>query len=273
MPSHPNSASTTGTNTPTSSQGPSQSSSSYLSYPVTHIASSLYRRLTEPSLHRPAPLKAPSNTSLNDMRNGVYTPPHRTASPFQPPPLTPLTLSGLTESSILSRAVAEEIRLLVPPRLQLADIWKLAYSLENDGVSLATLYNKCSSPRIPRGSSFILVIQDGAGGVRSCFPLTPVSTSTDSQVTNIKQSRHQTDLRRIPNRRAQTLPLLLRHRRMFPLARLNPRLHNQHHSPLQPPSTTLGPRHRNRINGPLDHNRFSDTYLILIIITSIPPRP
>ena len=68
---------------------------------------------------------------------------------------------------MLSRAVAEEIRLLVPPRLQLADTWRLAYSLENDGVSLATLYNKCASPKIPRGSSFILVIQDAAGGVRA----------------------------------------------------------------------------------------------------------
>ncbi|KAL2057638.1 hypothetical protein ABVK25_002022 [Lepraria finkii] len=174
MSSLPNSASTTGTTSPLRTPLPSpQSSSSYLSYPVTHIASSLYRRLTDTSPQRPTPSKAPSNTSLNEMRNGVYTPPHRTASPFQPPPLTPLTLSGLTESSILSRAVAEEIRLLVPPRLQLADTWRLAYSLENDGVSLATLYNKCASPRIARGSSFILVIQDAAGGIFGAYLTDP----------------------------------------------------------------------------------------------------
>lgn len=61
--------------------------------------------------------------------------------------------------------MAEEIRLLVPPRLQLADTWRLGYSLEEDGVSLATLYKKCSSPGIPKGCSFVLVVQDGAGGV------------------------------------------------------------------------------------------------------------
>jgi hypothetical protein len=168
------SASASGTNTP------SQSSTSYLSYPVSHTVSSLYRRLTEPSPSHPRPppsLHSPSTQSLattNEMHNGVYTPPYRTASPFQPPPLTPLTLSGTTSSTILSRAVAEEIRLLVPPRLQLADTWSLAYSLEGDGVSLATLYNKCSSPEVPKGSSFVLVVQDAAGGVRlSPFPNPP----------------------------------------------------------------------------------------------------
>ncbi|MCJ1450689.1 oxidation resistance protein 1 [Mycoblastus sanguinarius] len=179
MSSTPKSASTTGTSTP--SDPPSQSSSSsssYLSYPVSHVVSGLYRRLTEPSPNnRPNPLRIQSHTSqkepASDMPHGVYTPPHRTASPFQPPPLTPLTLSGSTSSTILSKAVAEEIRLLVPPRLQLADTWSLAYSLEGDGVSLATLYNKCSSPRLPKGSSFVLVVQDGAGGVRSPLAFLP----------------------------------------------------------------------------------------------------
>lgn len=101
------------------------------------------------------------------MRDGIYTPPHRTASPFQPPPLSPLTLEGITKSSVLSKAVAEEIRLLVPPRLQLADTWRLGYSLEEDGVSLATLYGKCGSVGIKRGAGFVLVVQDGAGGVGS----------------------------------------------------------------------------------------------------------
>lgn len=70
----------------------------------------------------------------------------------------------------MSRAVAEEIRLLVPPRLQLADTWRLGYSLEEDGVSLGTLYGKCGSGGIKRGSGFVLVVQDGAGGVGFPFP-------------------------------------------------------------------------------------------------------
>ena len=159
---------------PSGTSTPSQSA--YLSYPVSQTVSSLFRRLTEPSPNRPkskaSSLHSPSSQSLaasnNEIHNGVYTPPNRTASPFQPPPLTPLTLSGTTPSTILSKAVAEEIRLLVPPRLQLADTWSLAYSLEGDGVSLGTLYKKCTSSNLPRGSSFVLVVQDAAGGVR--FP-------------------------------------------------------------------------------------------------------
>ena len=164
-PKSQSSASTPGATTP------SQSGSGYLSYPVSHVVSGLYRRLTDqsPNRKKPPSLRSQSSHSLaaNDMPNGVYTPPHRTASPFQPPPLTPLVLSGATSSTILSKAVAEEIRLLIPPRLQLADRWSLAYNLEDDGVSLATLFKKCSSPIIPRGSSFVLVVQDAIGAVCS----------------------------------------------------------------------------------------------------------
>lgn len=161
----------TGTSTPTSPPG--QSASTYLSYPVTHIANSLYRRLTDPAAprsHSSSSQKSsrqPLTPPGSDMPNGVYTPPHRNASPFQPPPLTPLSLCGENEeSTVLSKAIAEEIRLLVPPRLQLAETWNLIYSLDNDGVSLATLYHKCASPTLARGCGFIVVVQDAAGGVR-----------------------------------------------------------------------------------------------------------
>ena len=172
---------------------PSASTTTYLSYPVSHVFKGVYRRLTEPSQstsssRNPSPSASSilSPPSANNTHNGIYTPPHRTASPFQPPPLTPLTLVGGPSSSsssssepeaILSKALAEEIRLLVPPRLQLAERWGLVYNLEEDGVSLATLYKKCAASRIPRGSSFVLVVRDGAGGVshlpRPLNPLIP----------------------------------------------------------------------------------------------------
>ncbi|KAL8811480.1 MAG: hypothetical protein Q9223_001660, partial [Gallowayella weberi] len=148
---------------PTPSSAQQHSTKSYFSYPVSHVVSGLYRRLTEPDRVPHTGVLPPP--SLNT-HNGIYTPPQRTASPFQPPPLTPLTLKpgGASSSSlILTRALAEEIRLLVPPRLQLAESWSLAYSLEEDGVSLTTLYSKCASTSIPKGSSFILVIKDAAG--------------------------------------------------------------------------------------------------------------
>ncbi|KKK25022.1 hypothetical protein AOCH_000640, partial [Aspergillus ochraceoroseus] len=92
--------------------------------------------------------------------------PLRTASPFQPPPLTPLTLTGDTanlQQQLLTRALAEEIRLLVPARLQLVDTWRLAYSLDRDGASLSTLYENCRdiSHRSPR-AGYVLVIRDSS---------------------------------------------------------------------------------------------------------------
>jgi hypothetical protein len=106
--------------------------------------------------------------------NGVYTPPYRNASPFQPPPLYPVELKGYSASTsesarLLSRALAEEIRLLVPPRLQLCEEWNLTYSLEEDGVSLGTLYKKCDDLRGVR-NGFVLVVRDAEGGVRPTYP-------------------------------------------------------------------------------------------------------
>ncbi|KAL9602930.1 MAG: hypothetical protein Q9219_001455 [cf. Caloplaca sp. 3 TL-2023] len=154
------------------------STQSYFSYPVSHVVSGLYRRLTEPN--RIPSHKAQPPPSL-DMHSGVYTPPRRTASPFQPPPLTPLTLDlvkASPSSVILTRALAEEIRLLVPPRLQLCESWSLVYSLEEDGVSLTTLYNKCAGSSIPKGSSFVLVVKDAAGGIFGAYLTDPPHPSS-----------------------------------------------------------------------------------------------
>ena len=65
-------------------------SAAYLAYPVKHVMSSLYRRMTEPP-EQPVNklLDAPSMPKSN---SGIYTPPKRSQSPFQPPPLTSLDL-------------------------------------------------------------------------------------------------------------------------------------------------------------------------------------
>lgn len=67
---------------------------------------------------------------------------------------------------LLNKALAEEIRLLLPPRLQLVYDWSLIYSLEQNGVSLATLYKQADEYRGSRGG-FVLVVKDGSGGVRA----------------------------------------------------------------------------------------------------------
>lgn len=121
-----------------------------------------------------------SLTSPNDSSSSsrVFTP-VRTVSPFQPPPLTPLTLTGdpsNLQQQLLTRALAEEIRLLVPARLQLVDTWRLAYSLDRDGASLATLYDNCRdiSSRSPR-AGYVLIIRDSspAGAVFGAYMTDP----------------------------------------------------------------------------------------------------
>lgn len=98
-----------------------------------------------------------------------YTPSPRATPPppFQPPPLTGLTLAGLSRSSsnqILSTLIAEEIRLLLPSRLELVDTWRILFSLERDGASLKTLYECCEEERGTRGG-YVLVVRDEGGGV------------------------------------------------------------------------------------------------------------
>ncbi|KAI9735815.1 MAG: oxidation resistance protein 1 [Cirrosporium novae-zelandiae] len=116
----------------------------------------------------------PTATNKHGNGNGIYQPPpKRTASPWNPPPLTPLSLRGVKPSTpisarLLTPSLAEEIRLLLPPRLQLVDEWTLAYSVEQDGTSLATLYSKCERYQGKR-SGFVLVVKDGDGGIFGAY--------------------------------------------------------------------------------------------------------
>lgn len=114
---------------------------------------------------------------VRDGVNGVFAPAGRRAgraSPFRPPPLEPLVLHGhcgstpSCPSGLLTAAVAEEIRTMVPERLRIAEDWRLIYSLEQDGASLATLYHRC---RVFEGhrAGFVLVVKDQDGGVSVMF--------------------------------------------------------------------------------------------------------
>ena len=154
--------------------------SSYFTYPVSYAVSGLLRRLnSEPAKSQPANSNAhransgdPSHAARPNM-DGVFQPPRRIASPFQPPPLTPLSLRGYKSSTreagkVLSRGLAEEIRLLVPPRLQLVDTWEVVYSLEQNGVSLATFYQKAEE-YLGRRGGFVLVVRDASGGVFGAY--------------------------------------------------------------------------------------------------------
>lgn len=111
-----------------------------------------------------------NGNGTKDGINGVFTPVRRTASPLRPPPLDPLVLHGYrqgtpTSAKLLTAAVAEEIRTMVPERLRIVDDWHLVYSLEQDGASLTTLYQRCRQYEGKR-AGFVLVVKDLEGGVR-----------------------------------------------------------------------------------------------------------
>ena len=150
----------------------------YFTEPLSYTARAVARRLSEdePTTPLAMALSANYNGSMQDPTTGVYHPaalPKRRPSPFQPPPLTPLTLRGYKvgtsgRARLMSIALAEEIRLLVPARLQLCDHWDLSYSLEQNGSTLSTLYSLSDRHRGKRGG-FVLVVRDSGGNVFGAY--------------------------------------------------------------------------------------------------------
>lgn len=148
---------------------------SAFTYPVSYTFSGLVRRISADDAPTPLARALSANHNGSMLDSSYQSVPKRRLSPFQPPPLTPLTLTGWHDttshsSRLLNRSIAEEIRLLIPPRLQLVDSWRLAYSLEQDGTSLASLYGRCEPFRGKRGG-LILCVRDADGGVSPLSPL------------------------------------------------------------------------------------------------------
>lgn len=169
----PDTPPSSGAHTPTSpaTSREASSSSSYLS----SMWTGLIRRFSaEDELdyeHEHQQYGAHAGTSPKDGINGVFTPVRRTASPFRPPPLDPLVLHGYRDGTpqsarLLTPAVAEEVRAMVPERLRIAEDWRLVYGLDQDGASLTTLYQRCREFE-GRRAGFVLVVKDQEGAVRS----------------------------------------------------------------------------------------------------------
>lgn len=142
----------------------------HIAYPVSYTFSGLLRRLSADEAPTALARALSANYNGTMSPSALFDAPKRRLSPFQPPPLTPLTLEGYKEgttlsSRLLEKALAEEIRLLMPPRIQLVDEWKLVYSLEQNGTSLGSLYSLSETYRGKRGG-FVLVIRDASRGVR-----------------------------------------------------------------------------------------------------------
>ncbi|KAK9380185.1 TLD-domain-containing protein [Kockiozyma suomiensis] len=112
------------------------------------------------------------NPKLPSDHDSIYASTQPTQTSFSAPPLTPLTLEGYREHTkirLLSPQLAEEIRHLLPLRLQLYDTWRLCYSLEQHGVSLTTLYNMSVPPRGTSRPGYILIVEDKLGGIFGAY--------------------------------------------------------------------------------------------------------
>ncbi|KAG0634778.1 TLDc domain-containing protein [Tuber brumale] len=68
----------------------------------------------------------------------------------------------------MSPDLAEEIRILLPPLLQLHETWSLRYSLEQHGVSLYTLYDRTGTGATT-GGGYVLAVRDSVGGIFGAF--------------------------------------------------------------------------------------------------------
>ncbi|KAI1809153.1 TLD-domain-containing protein [Poronia punctata] len=105
--------------------------------------------------------------------DGAFTPPRRTATPRGLPSLEPLNLRGYRNDThpderLLSRGIAEEIRTFLPERLKIMEDWCLAYSLYQNGSSLATLYQLSEKYRGVR-AGFVLAVRDGKDGIFGAY--------------------------------------------------------------------------------------------------------
>ncbi|KOS18144.1 Oxidation resistance protein 1 [Escovopsis weberi] len=124
-----------------------------------------------PSEHAiPGPLRA---ADADAAAAAFARPRGRIPSPFIPPPLDPVVLHGYKDSTprssrLLTPLVAEEIRTMVPERLRITEDWSLIYSLEQNGASLATLYQKCRHYAGMR-VGFVLVVCDHEGATFGAY--------------------------------------------------------------------------------------------------------
>ncbi|OWB64370.1 hypothetical protein B5S32_g5151 [[Candida] boidinii] len=117
-----------------------------------------------------------SNSPINksEMVSHNITPSTSNIS-YDEPPLTPLELKGYkntTNHKLLDINLAEELRLHLPPVLQIVHDWKLLYSLEQNGSSLKTLYD-CAIPKesneFSRRQGYLLIIMDQFHDIFGCY--------------------------------------------------------------------------------------------------------
>ena len=84
------------------------------------------------------------------------------------PPVDLRGYSSATRNRIMNTEIADEIRPLMPTRIQLYTEWTLLYSLEQHGASLRSLYSNIAAQQkqqARRRIGYVIIIKDRHGGV------------------------------------------------------------------------------------------------------------
>ncbi|GME68984.1 unnamed protein product [[Candida] boidinii] len=120
-------------------------------------------------------MRTNNNDNDNDNNDNNNITPSLSDISYDEPPLTPLELKGYKDTTyhrLLDINLAEELRLHLPPVLQIVHDWKLLYSLEQNGSSLRTLYD-CAIPRdsneLSRRQGYLLIIMDQFHDIFGCY--------------------------------------------------------------------------------------------------------
>jgi hypothetical protein len=124
-------------------------------------------------------LSARPDNTLHDPQTPQHTTGDSTtrSEPIISPPLKLVDLTHNTSSPayLLETPLAERLRDRLPARLHIAEYWRLVYSLDRDGASLATLYQKCGQFRDEMWG-YVLVVKDDEGCV--CMPIADYDKSS-----------------------------------------------------------------------------------------------
>lgn len=96
---------------------------------------------------------------------------------FQDEPLPAVKLNGYlptTKNKLLTPEMCDELRNLMPTRVQLYTDWQLLYSLEQHGASLRSLYdNLAPESATPMRVGYVLVIKDRKHGIFGAYTNEP----------------------------------------------------------------------------------------------------
>ena len=91
--------------------------------------------------------------------------------------LPPVNLKGYlptTKNRLLTVDMCDEIRALMPTRIQLYNDWTLLYSLEQHGASLHTLYNNITpDDDLNKRIGYVIVIKDRQNGIFGAYANDP----------------------------------------------------------------------------------------------------